>query len=501
MQQHGEVEHDREGEPGDVLPARRARAATCSTRGATATAISAAMRNHEVATRTSIAGDGADREGARAARARARLGRRATAVGHVHATRLSDAGAAAACRRRWAGLGVAHERARGADATALARRAALRRPSTASTCSGALSPSRAGDFMTCPLLYRFRTIDRLPGAASAGRRARHGRPQGARGPLRPAGRRADAGARGRDARARPGRAAGERARAGRRCSPAADGRADGLRGLARVVPRPCWSATSQLEDPRRLEPAERELLRRDPARLRAAAARLHRPARRRRRTGRSGWWTTRPGASPGSCFEAQGAVPDEVLRPRRLAHPRGGPRGAAARLPRQRARSCATPPTRPTCWPPSARSRRCGGRSGWREETGEWLPRPGRLCGWCEPPGDLPGVAAALPHRCPTQLDASGYGVTQATSTSTSPYAAAGWRPRSWKATSNARRPSRLDGVHPGPTAAVRLRRPGPAPAVPAVSALRDPGRQGAEVVEDSSSGPRGPHLTPRSTS
>ncbi|KAA1429342.1 RecB family exonuclease [Nocardioides antri] len=27
---------------------------------------------------------------------------------------------------------------------------------------GALSPSRAGDFMTCPLLFRFRTIDRLP---------------------------------------------------------------------------------------------------------------------------------------------------------------------------------------------------------------------------------------------------------------------------------------------------------------------------------------------------
>ncbi len=27
---------------------------------------------------------------------------------------------------------------------------------------GALSPSRAGDFMACPLLYRFRTVDRLP---------------------------------------------------------------------------------------------------------------------------------------------------------------------------------------------------------------------------------------------------------------------------------------------------------------------------------------------------
>ena len=31
---------------------------------------------------------------------------------------------------------------------------------------GSLSPSRAGDFMTCPLLYRFRTIDRLPEQAS-----------------------------------------------------------------------------------------------------------------------------------------------------------------------------------------------------------------------------------------------------------------------------------------------------------------------------------------------
>lgn len=27
---------------------------------------------------------------------------------------------------------------------------------------GALSPSRAGDYMTCPLLYRFRVVDRLP---------------------------------------------------------------------------------------------------------------------------------------------------------------------------------------------------------------------------------------------------------------------------------------------------------------------------------------------------
>ena len=29
---------------------------------------------------------------------------------------------------------------------------------------GVLSPSRAGDFMACPLLFRYRTIDRLPRA-------------------------------------------------------------------------------------------------------------------------------------------------------------------------------------------------------------------------------------------------------------------------------------------------------------------------------------------------
>ena len=32
---------------------------------------------------------------------------------------------------------------------------------------GSLSPSRAGDFMTCPLLYRYRTIDRLPQSPSS----------------------------------------------------------------------------------------------------------------------------------------------------------------------------------------------------------------------------------------------------------------------------------------------------------------------------------------------
>ncbi|MFD0788030.1 PD-(D/E)XK nuclease family protein, partial [Micromonospora azadirachtae] len=30
------------------------------------------------------------------------------------------------------------------------------------TVRASLSPSRAADFKTCPLLYRFRSIDRLP---------------------------------------------------------------------------------------------------------------------------------------------------------------------------------------------------------------------------------------------------------------------------------------------------------------------------------------------------
>jgi len=35
-------------------------------------------------------------------------------------------------------------------------------PGSGGSGVGSLSPSRAGDFMTCPLLYRFRVVDRLP---------------------------------------------------------------------------------------------------------------------------------------------------------------------------------------------------------------------------------------------------------------------------------------------------------------------------------------------------
>jgi putative RecB family exonuclease len=41
-------------------------------------------------------------------------------------------------------------------------REASEQTTTGPAVIGSLSPSRAGDFMTCPLLYRFRVIDRIP---------------------------------------------------------------------------------------------------------------------------------------------------------------------------------------------------------------------------------------------------------------------------------------------------------------------------------------------------
>ncbi|QZY27660.1 RecB family exonuclease [Nocardioides coralli] len=119
---------------------------------------------------------------------------------------------------------------------------------------GALSPSRAGDFMTCPLLYRYRTLDRLPEPSS---------PLAVRGTLvhkvledlfdLPAGQRT------------PERAADMLAPAWEQLLAAepelaemfpegGDDVVDWLAGSRSVLER-----YFSLEDPRRLEPAEREL--------------------------------------------------------------------------------------------------------------------------------------------------------------------------------------------------------------------------------------------------
>jgi putative RecB family exonuclease len=128
------------------------------------------------------------------------------------------------------------------------------RPGDSGTGSGpSLSPSRAGDFLTCPLLYRFRVIDRLPEPPS---------PVAARGTLvhavlerlfdHPAGNRTPEQARAlvvpeweRLLAAEPGLAALFREDADK---------AAWLAEAAAMLDR-----YFALEDPRRLEPAHREL--------------------------------------------------------------------------------------------------------------------------------------------------------------------------------------------------------------------------------------------------
>ena len=104
----------------------------------------------------------------------------------------------------------------------------------------ALSPSRAGDFLTCPLLYRFRVIDRLPEPPS---------PAAARGTLVHAvleqlfdqpGRGADPGGGALARRAGVGAADRRGARAGRAVRRRGRAGRPGWTG-----PRPCSTATSR----------------------------------------------------------------------------------------------------------------------------------------------------------------------------------------------------------------------------------------------------------------
>ncbi len=121
---------------------------------------------------------------------------------------------------------------------------------------GALSPSRAADFLACPLLYRFRTIDRLPEPAS---------PEAARGTVvhkvledlfdRPAAERTPEAAR---ALLEP---SWEKVREADPTLTELFAEAEGGEEAARWLAS-CQTALDRyfaLEDPRRLEPAEREV--------------------------------------------------------------------------------------------------------------------------------------------------------------------------------------------------------------------------------------------------
>ncbi|GLW64952.1 recombinase RecB [Actinomadura rubrobrunea] len=140
---------------------------------------------------------------------------------------------------------------------------------------GSLSPSRAGDFMTCPLLYRFRVIDRIPERPS---------PAQVRGTLvhavlerlfdLPTERRTVEAALDmlvpqwerlvaeepelaelfRDAGAGDGASSAEASGGSSRGAAGGESEADWLEQARRMVER-----YFTLEDPRRLEPAEREV--------------------------------------------------------------------------------------------------------------------------------------------------------------------------------------------------------------------------------------------------
>ena len=149
---------------------------------------------------------------------------------------------------------------------------------------GALSPSRAGDFMTCPLLYRFRTIDRLPEEPS---------PDAVRGTLvhkvledlfdLPAADRTPEQARDLLVPAWDALLEAEPELAEMFTPPADDG--EGGLDLGAWLTS-CREVLDRYFDARGPAPARAgraRALRRDAARLQAAAARLRRPDRRRAR--------------------------------------------------------------------------------------------------------------------------------------------------------------------------------------------------------------------------
>ncbi len=283
------------------------------------------------------------------------------------------------------------------------------RPGTSAT---SLSPSRAGDFVQCPLLYRFRTVDRLPEPPSAA---------AARGTLVHAvlERLFDLPA----AERTPGAAAGlvdgawERLRAQEPAlaelfDAAAPAGADGAAGGGGAADEEgVWLASAhqlleryfELEDPTRLEPAERELYVEAELGtglvLRGYVDRLDvSPAGDLRVV------DYKTGRSPGEAFESQamfqmrfyalvlwrlrGVVP-RLLQLMYLGD------GQVLRYSPDEAELRATERRLEALWQAIQRA----------TATGDWRPRRSKLCGWCPhqalcpefggTPPPLPGRAAA----------------------------------------------------------------------------------------------------------
>ena len=267
-------------------------------------------------------------------------------------------------------------------------------PGADTSARPSLSPSRAGDFLTCPLLYRFRVIDRLPEPPSAA---------AARGTLvhavlerlfdEPAARRTPETARAMIAPQWERLIAEEPELAGL---------------FSDDQEWSAWLAEASgmldryftLEDPTRLEPRHREhavhavldsgLL------LRGFIDRLD-----VRADGEIRIVDYKTGTAPREEFEAR-ALFQMKFYAVVLWLTGGGCRSCCSSCTWATARSCGTRRTRTTCAPRYGRSMRCGGRS-----SG---PAPRRLAAAAEQalclvraPGHMPGVrrhsAAAAPSR------------------------------------------------------------------------------------------------------
>ncbi|MDX6744282.1 RecB family exonuclease [Actinocorallia sp. A-T 12471] len=273
---------------------------------------------------------------------------------------------------------------------------------------GSLSPSRAGDFMTCPLLYRFRVIDRIEERPS---------PAAVRGTLVHAvlERLFDLPAEARTADA---------ARA--MLEPQwADlvAREPELEALFEGEPegeRDAWLARAHelvdsyftLEDPRRLEPADRELfvetVLESGLKLRGYIDRVDVAP-----SGEVRIVDYKTGSAPRADFEARalfqmrfyalvlwrsrGRVP-ALLQLMYLGN------GEVLRYQPDEADLRATERKLEALWRAIARA----------AETGEWRPRPGRLCDWCDHKERCPEFGGVLPPLPEGARAAAGGGVIPA---------------------------------------------------------------------------------------
>jgi putative RecB family exonuclease len=274
---------------------------------------------------------------------------------------------------------------------------------------GALSPSRAGDFMTCPLLYRFRTIDKLPEPFS---------PDAVRGTVvhkvledlfdLPAADRTPERARDMLVPAWERLLADEPEVAhilgtGSAVAPATLAETDGRRASFEAWLRSCEVVLARyftLEDPTRLEPAERELyvetLLDSKLLLRGFVDRVDIAP-----DGAIRVVDYKTGRSPGEFFEGKalfqmkfyalviwrvrGRIP-AMLQLVYLGN------GEMLRYVPDEADLLATERKVEAVWRAIRHA----------EETGDWRPNPGRLCDWCSHQAICPaygGTPPPLPER------------------------------------------------------------------------------------------------------